>query len=227
MNTLRKFAVGAVIGTSIFGVILCMLLLAAHYQSWTPVYWAAFYTIVLPIAVFLCAEHGSGRDGAFKKFLSFLVRLYWKHIVLAACMWAAAVIAVMVIFSTFESAAKRATRTETPVFFRKGRLPQSETERFFGFANSVTAPVQFLCGGLVLLWQVFVLLAVLFFEQVSKWIAAHAVFSATLTAALYAWWLVVTVRKLWREEFPAITCTAPAGSGTASPAMTSTGYWLK
>lgn len=146
---------------------------------------------------------------------------------LAAYLWGAAVIAVILIFSTLESAVRRGARTEAPVFFREGRLPQSEAEKFFAFANSVSAPIQWAWGGLLALWQVFLVLAVLFFEQVSKWTAAHAVFSATLTAALYAWWLVVTVRKLWPEEFPIVACVTGAGRSAASPAMTSTGYWLK
>lgn len=201
---LKKFALGGIIAIATVGIILGTVYLCALYQSWMPAIWVAT-AIIFPPVIYLCASiYDNARtqsrvERSVRSTLRFAVRLWWRHIVLAAYLFAAAVVAFIVILSTFQSAAKRGT--EKPVFFRAGRLSQTETEKFVGFMNSVTAPVQFLWGGLLTLWLVLVFLAVLFFEQVSKWFATHNIIAATVAIALYLVWLVINVRKLWNEEF--------------------------
>lgn len=222
MSVIKQFRIGAVIAISTFGVIVGTLYLVSLYQSWTPAYWVVA-AILLPLVIYVLYADCGQNDNQLKAFLRFVIRLYWRHVVLAACLFAAAVVALIAALSTLQSAAK--TETEKPVFFKAGRLTQTETEKFFGFMNSVTAPVQFLWGGLVLLWQVFVLLAVLFFEQVSNWVTGHPISSATVSTVLYLVWLAINVRKLWSEEFPR---RSPTADGCAySSAIASTGYWLK
>jgi len=232
MNTLRTIVKLAMPTCFVIGLVLGAFLLCNLFQSWTPVYYVAA-AIVVPTISYCIFDSWSRHSTnviatRFEKFLAnvgafgrFVLCLYWRHIVLVTYLWTTAFLAWLLVGVTAVSVLHRNKRASAV------GTGGPETEQFFGFLNGITAPIQLVWGGLVLLWQACVLLAVLCFEQTSEWVCTHAVFSVSVAVVLYLVWLVVNIRQLWSEEFSVVTCIAPAGSCAGSAAMSSTGYWLK
>jgi hypothetical protein len=207
MSILRTFVKLAMPTCFVIGLILGTFLLCNSYQSWTPVYFIAA-AIVVP-AIFYCifdlwSRHTTNVIATrFEKFLAkvgafgrFVLCLYWRHIVLVTYLWTAALLAWLLVGVTAVSVLDRNKRAAAV------GSSGAESERFFGILNGVTAPIQLVWGGIVLLWQTCVLLALLCFEQTSEWVCTHAVFSVSVAVVLYMLWLVVNIRQLWSEEFP-------------------------
>jgi len=84
---------------------------------------------------------------------------------------------------------------------RESRGGESESERFFGFANSVTWLPQQVWGGFIALLQLFTLAAFLSLEHLIAFCRAHeplCPFAAGLAAAIYTGWLIY---QEWKWEF--------------------------
>jgi hypothetical protein len=199
----------------VIGVVIGTLYLCAASQSWTPVYWVAAAIAIPPVLYLVVDTQGMNRT--VRSFGCFILRLYWRHIRLATYLWTTAFIAWLLIGSTAMKAMDRNKRASTV------GAGGPESEQFFGFLNGVTGPLQLAWSGLVLLWQICVLLAVLCFEQVSKWFSTHVFFSVSVAIVLYLAWLVINVRELWSEEF---SSEGFAASSVSAP-FASSGYWLK
>jgi hypothetical protein len=207
MNVLRTIIKLAMPTCFAIGLILGTFLLCNLYQSWTPTHWVAAGIVVPPILYLVVDRQGVNRT--LRSFGCFVLRLCLRHVRLATYLWTAAVLAWLLVGMT---AVSTLGRNKPAGAVERGGL---ETEQFFGFANGVTAPIQLLWSGLVLLWQVFVLLAVLFFERVSRWVTTHPIIPATVAIALYLIWLFTNVRELWSEEFSDQSPTV--GSGCVPP----------
>ncbi len=193
MNALRTIIKLATPTCFLIGLILGTILLCNLWQSWTPAYWVGAAIVVPPILYVIVDTQAMNRTA--RSFGCFILRLYWRHIRLATYLWTGVLLAWLIVGVTAVSVLDRNKRASA---LERGG---AEAEQFFGFLNGVTAPLQLLWGGLVLLWQVFVVLAVLFFERVTNWVTTHPIISATVAIAVYLAWLVVNVGDLWSEEF--------------------------
>jgi len=227
MSILRTFVKLATPTCFVIGLILGTFLLCNFYQSWTPAYWVIAGIIVPPISYYIFDAWSRQSTNViatrFEKFLAtvgafgrFVLRLYWRHIVLVTYLWTAAFLAWLLVGVTAVSVLDRNKRAS--LVGSSG----AESEHFFGFLNGVTAPIQLVWGGLVVLWQVFVLLVVLFFEQVSTRVSTHPIISATVAIIFYLTWLVINASELWSEEFPSQPPTAK--SPAYSPAIASAAH---
>lgn len=178
----------------VIGLVLGTFLLCNLYQSWTPAYWVVA-ALVGPAILYVLVDW-QRVNRTVRSSACFVLRLYWRHIRLATYLWTATFLAWLLIGVTALTALGRNKRA---LAVERGG---PETEQFFGFMNSVTAPIQLAWSGLVLLWQAGVLLAVLCFGQVSKWVSTHVFFSVSVAIVFYLVWLVINVGELWSAEFP-------------------------
>ena len=76
-----------------------------------------------------------------------------------------------------------------------------ESEQFFGFVNSVTAPLQVAWAGFVVLIQIVVLLLVLAAEATWAFLANHELLAWTIAAIGLGGYLIWTCVDEWRREF--------------------------
>lgn len=169
---------------------VAVLFLVAHYSSWWPAT-CVLLAIVLPALLHLYAD---GRHR--KRFLCFLLSLYWRHIGLVLSV---VTIGVVACFTALELLSAGASVAKISRASRSGGGPESE--RFFRFANSVTGPVQAIWEGLVTFLAGIALVTCIVFEKIYYWALAHAAATTLVLSALYLMWLALTVRELWKDEF--------------------------
>lgn len=80
-----------------------------------------------------------------------------------------------------------------------GGGPQSE--KFFRFMNSVTAPLQVIWEGFVALLGAIALVMLIFVEKAARWVTDNQLLSIVVAGLAFLVWLGFTIHDVWTDEF--------------------------
>jgi hypothetical protein len=148
--------------------------------------------------------------GYSQNFCRVMCRMYARNVKLALKVVAGLFLYLFVLCLCFKGSKPR------PNVNPNGGGPESE--QFFRFANTVTAPFQWLVEGLVFIARVFglafLIVNLFLINWFANWIATnpesqtnfawktdHCMLLAVAIAGLYLWWLWSTARRIIRDEY--------------------------
>jgi len=76
-----------------------------------------------------------------------------------------------------------------------------QSEKFYRFVNSLTAPVQAIWEGFITLLGTIALLVLIFVERAARWVKDNQLLSVTVAGLAFLVWLGFTICDVWTDEF--------------------------
>lgn len=150
-----------------------------------------------PYFLYWLFEGGGWRsDNPICPFLRVVIRVFFRTIKLTLKIAFGVFLFVLFCFVALGAAADAGpTRCASP----SGGGPQSE--KFYRFMNSVTAPVRAIWEGFVTLLGTIALVTLIFAEGAARWVRDNRLLSASVAGLAFLVWLGFTIYDVWTDEF--------------------------
>jgi hypothetical protein len=105
------------------------------------------------------------------------------------------------LFFAFCLAALSAAANAGPTSHASPSSGGPQSEKFYRFVNSATAPVQAVWEGFVTLLGTVALVTLIFFEKAARWVRDNQLLSVCVAGLAFLVWLGFTIYEVWTDEF--------------------------